>query len=774
MQELLQGTRLVERYALIKKIGEGGMAELWLARDDRADAQVTLKFLKPALMVVAGQRELFRKEWQVASRLMHAHIARVFEYHDEDRPFYAMQYVDGPDIGELGGEPLEAVLPAIGLIADALRYAHGKGVIHRDIKAGNLLLDAQGAPYLIDFGISAAATGGSAANASPQQRAGEAPRASDDVYALGVLLHELVTGHPPEGEVSANLKRASGEAAPSQVTQLVSDMLSASPDDRPTAEEVRERLGAAGFSAGPAKLPARLRQRSAATPTDDVQVATYTRRSADAGPSPAAQDSGGGLSARTVYGALAVLLLLLVGVTVLLPSAVERDDAPTVSGGESPEEAGEAADPALADVPAAAANEAEIPEAEDSAEAKADADDALGDLLSTLDGLKARGIERWGGQPYLDAVNVYAEGDEAYVGKNYRRAAERYVRATEMLDPFFDRIEPEFEETMREAREAFDNADPIRAVRLYDLAVAITPGDPEAERGLERARNLGSVLDLMRQGREYLDDAELDAARLAFDKALELDPLWEPAREALESVAARIRQQSFEGLMTDGFSALAAEDFASARAAFEAARKISPNSREPVDGLLQVDQEERLYRIRVMEDEARRQEANEEWESAVATYEALLDVDGDLAFAQEGLYRSRQRAALHRRLQGFIDDPDALSDPVNMQNATQLLLNVSTMPEVGPRLEDHKNVLARLLKRAATPLTVDLVSDGFTQVTIYKVGKLGAFERRQLELRPGNYVAVGIRNGYRDVRREFRVAPEIDMQPVVVQCEEPI
>ena len=109
-----------------------------------------------------------------------------------------------------------------------------------------------------------------------------------------------------------------------------------------------------------------------------------------------------------------------------------------------------------------------------------------------------------------------------------------------------------------------------------------------------------------------------------------------------------------------------------------------------------------------------------------------------------------------------------------MQNATQLLLNVSTMPEVGPRLEDHKNVLARLLKRAATPLTVELVSDGVTEVTIYKVGKLGAFGRQQLELRPGNYVAVGIRTGYRDVRVEFRVAPEIDMEPVVVQCEEPI
>jgi hypothetical protein len=83
-------------------------------------------------------------------------------------------------------------------------------------------------------------------------------------------------------------------------------------------------------------------------------------------------------------------------------------------------------------------------------------------------------------------------------------------------------------------------------------------------------------------------------------------------------------------------------------------------------------------------------------------------------------------------------------------------------------------MLARLLKRAATPLAVQFRSDNQTDVSIYKVGPLGTFEQRQLELRPGRYVAVGSRPGYRDVRLEFRVAPEIDMQPIVVQCEETI
>ena len=109
-----------------------------------------------------------------------------------------------------------------------------------------------------------------------------------------------------------------------------------------------------------------------------------------------------------------------------------------------------------------------------------------------------------------------------------------------------------------------------------------------------------------------------------------------------------------------------------------------------------------------------------------------------------------------------------------MQGATRLLLDLARIEPMGPRLEDQKNELSRLLKRAATPLTVELVSDNQTDVSVFKVGRFGAFDRQQLELRPGVYVAVGVRQGYRDVRVEFRVAPEIDMQPVVVRCEEPI
>jgi hypothetical protein len=131
-------------------------------------------------------------------------------------------------------------------------------------------------------------------------------------------------------------------------------------------------------------------------------------------------------------------------------------------------------------------------------------------------------------------------------------------------------------------------------------------------------------------------------------------------------------------------------------------------------------------------------------------------------------------ADLHAQLDEYIAAPDSLSSPSTMSKATRMVVEITRMQEIGPRLSDQRDQLSRLLKRAATPLTVQLVSDNVTDVSIYKVGKLGSFERRQLDLRPGTYVAVGSRPGFRDVRLEFRVAPEVDLQPVVVRCEEAI
>lgn len=771
MRELKEGARAADRYTLKHKLGSGGMSEVWLALDGRSGSNVALKFLLPAIAAQPGGRELFHREWQIGTRLMHAHIARVFEYHDDlDGPFYGQQFVGGPDAGVLAERPLAEALRPFGLVADALRYAHGKDIVHRDIKASNILFDGRGSPYLVDFGVAAAASGGTPAAMSPQQRAGAAPGPPDDVYALGVLVYETLFGGPPGDEPDLR-QRVSREGAPlpPALQGLLAAMLAAEADERPSAEEVALRLRDAGIEPGTIALRASEAAPGAAEVDIEVESVAAVRHFQRAAPLTPAEGSGGrrGVPAWFLYGGLAVLAVVVVAVFYLLPGAVPPDTR-TEPRPESPLTDEPAAEPTEAAPAAPRSSPAEI------AAAKAETDETLGALLSDIERLRLRAVERWGGTAWQHAMEIYRSGDDAYLDRDYALAGERYAQAAELLQPLFGRIDAEFRRAMQAGTEAFEAANHADAVRLFDLAAAITPGNAQAQQWLARARNLEAVLRLTDQGLRFENDLELFAARSAFERALELDPAWEPAAAALERVQGAIRQRSFEQRMTEGFDALAAGNHPTARAAFEAARALKPDSQQPVDGLLQVEQEVRLATIRRLEDEARAFEGDERWQAAVQKYEEILDIDALLQFAQEGLARSRERAALHAKLDTYIAEPDSLSAPAVMQEATNLLLSISRMASVGPRLEDQKEELARLLKRAATPLTVQLVSDNATRVSIFRVGQLGTFSTQELELRPGSYVAVGSRPGFRDVRLEFRVAPEIELEPIVIKCEERI
>ena len=453
------------------------------------------------------------------------------------------------------------------------------------------------------------------------------------------------------------------------------------------------------------------------------------------------------------------------------PSPTERDEADTTSPSASVDNAVEDGDGEGVDF---SENVEDLSGRDARVRERSDTDEVLGELLSKMETLESRAVQRWGGLRFKQAQAVYAQGDTAYLARDYDIAAEKYGEAVTLVDPLLDEVDQVFATTFSEAQTALDNADSIEAVRLFELAVAISPNHSGARAGYTRAKNLDTVMSLTDQGFEFENDLELEAARQSFARAVELDPEWQPAQTGLERVLATIRQMEFGQRMTEGLTSLGERDYPGARAAFRMAQEIMPESREPADGLMQVDQGIRLDRISTLERQAQDEERSEAWETAIDTYKRILEIDADLAFAKDGLRRSEQMTALHVQLDKYIAEPDSLSTAANMAKATRLVVDITRMPEIGPRLGEQRDELSRLLKRAATPLTVSFVSDNVTDVSIYKVGKLGSFETHQLDLRPGTYVAVGSRPGYRDVRLEFRIGPEIELRPVVVRCEEAI
>jgi eukaryotic-like serine/threonine-protein kinase len=203
------------RYRLLERIGAGGMGEVWKAHDGRLDRIVAVKrLLRGALSNDAG-RERFRREALTLSRLSHAGIATVFDFDSEgDHELLVMEFVPG---GTLESRLREGPLPLVQLqslgaaVADALEYAHCHGVLHRDLKPGNVALTTEGQPKILDFGLALLLTGdaetgrltqagtvmGSLAYMAPEQLAGEEEDSRTDVYALGVTLFELATGQRP-------------------------------------------------------------------------------------------------------------------------------------------------------------------------------------------------------------------------------------------------------------------------------------------------------------------------------------------------------------------------------------------------------------------------------------------------------------------------------------------------------------------------------------------------------------------------------------------------
>ena len=153
---------------------------------------------------------------------------------------------------------------------------------------------------------------------------------------------------------------------------------------------------------------------------------------------------------------------------------------------------------------------------------------------------------------------------------------------------------------------------------------------------------------------------------------------------------------------------------------------------------------------------------------------ALLVIDAALGSAKQGLARAKQRAGLAVELDKAIGNADSLNDERKWQSARGLANRAREVKPMGAKLAAQIAALERALTIAAVPVPVRFESDSQTDVVIYKVGRLGLFQTMTLDLRPGKYVAVGSRPGFRDVRLEFRVAPEIDLQPIVVRCEEAI
>ena len=258
-------------------LGEGGFAAVFRVRDKAQDRDVAVKVLDLGLMPSPGLAERFVREARTSGQLEHPHIVPIYKVggYKNEVLYIVMRCVDGPSVRQLlERDQRLSVVDAARIarqVADALAYAHGRGIVHRDVKPDNVLLDGSGHALVTDFGIAKAAQEASASQLttegmvvgtphymSPEQATGERVDGRSDIYALGVVLYQMLAGAPPfEGESAQSVLMKQATVDPVPIRELRGDvpaalagvierMLAKDPADRyQTAEELSQALIAA-------------------------------------------------------------------------------------------------------------------------------------------------------------------------------------------------------------------------------------------------------------------------------------------------------------------------------------------------------------------------------------------------------------------------------------------------------------------------------------------------------------------------------------------------
>ncbi|KPK19454.1 MAG: hypothetical protein AMK69_24230, partial [Nitrospira bacterium SG8_3] len=408
---------------------------------------------------------------------------------------------------------------------------------------------------------------------------------------------------------------------------------------------------------------------------------------------------------------------------------------------------------------------------ETSAFEKKEAEEKMTDFMGAKKALDAIGGIEWGGNLYVTMTQLSEEAEALFLNKDYASASRKYMEALSMVNGLTLKSNEALNRLLEEGRQAMSEGNGKLAVNKFNVALMIDPGNELAHLSLERAKKIESVTRLIESGKRHEKQGNLPFALTDYQEALALDPQSEAARMAFDRVKGLIAQDQFQQLMSAGFAALHNRDLEAARAAFLKAQSFKPNSSEVQDALTQVDQAIRLDRIEALREKALAAEKLEAWDRALEAYLSVLKIDNTIQFALQGKAYSLERSRIDKNLAFYLEKPALLESDSHLENAVLVLQQGAKIEPKGPRMTAQIEKLDRLVNIAKTPVRITLESDNLTEVAVYRVGRLGKFYTRDLDLRPGTYTVVGTRDGYKDVRRTMVVKAGEKNLKLTLKCE---
>ncbi len=788
------GTKLCGRFVLNEKLGAGGYGEVWRARDELRDVDIALKILYSQFANSEAAWQVFQREFTLTARLNHPGVLRVFEpVRDANATVLPMVLATGGDMRQMRGAAYTKILPMLIDIAAALEHAHSRRIVHRDLKPSNVLLDGAGRPLLADFGAGAtegdntSGPPGSPFSASPQQLAGEPARPADDIYGLGALAYELLSGYPPfypafdakkiATEPVPRLKPV--KPIPPRLELLVSWMLAKQARERPpsmrhVADEMnavlQDTLGLEN-SPGDAETQSEAAILSAAadnlTPAvmaseEEAPAVSAVRELEEIDPSVLPKIDE--LRVRVVREQRARNRRrgMIIGAGLVVIAAVAFFMLPKLASEEK--------------VDVASLNVSTGPsDAEVAAEKKgtqlAEKEAALSKRVQDLD---ARAAALWGGDDFAAARKSLDDIGGMLERRKYDSAEGPLNALDKSLTEIEARRQAALGAQISEGKRALTAGEFENARQAYETALKIEPGNNDATDGLAKVAAASGVVPTLADAENAENAKDYTKAQSLYADVLKRNPGNTAATEGIARVKRTVADNAFNAEFGAGLAALNGGRLAEARDHLEKARQMRPDSTEVAAALQRAADTGSGRSLADLEQKAASLAAQERWSEALAIYDEALGRDPSLQFAIDGRAKVAPRAELGGRLQALIDRPERLAEESVRVEAERLLARAKALPSQGPVIRSQVSRLEILLPTFNQPVQLALESDNATEVAIQRVGFFGAFERREVTLKPGKYTVTGKRSGFRDVRREITVAPGEGEQTIVIRCLEPI
>ena len=407
-----------------------------------------------------------------------------------------------------------------------------------------------------------------------------------------------------------------------------------------------------------------------------------------------------------------------------------------------------------------------------------DAQLVLEKIVEIRDLLKSKSIERWNAEKFNTALENISIGDDLYREGEYLRSIKQYREALDQLNNLQEEATEIIESTIISANYNIEKLDSELTVKQtinsINLAFAIDKNNESIKLLKERSLKLPDLFNKVMQSDKLISEQKYEDAFSVLSDAIMLDPYRKKTKTSMENLNKQIKEKTFIEFMSEGFEAMDQNNFSSAREVFNEALKTYPERPDVYDALNQLESRESSFQIKEKIKNAEANENLENWSEAKKEYEALLESDNSLVNLKARLINVRIRAELDEQLENLINNPLALRSDELLQKAKKLLKTAQGINQRGAKLEKQIESVSKIIVQARNPIPVNFFSDNKTKVTIFKIGSLGLFEKRTIDLVPGKYIALGQRIGFRDVRLDFKIEQNEVDKNISIMCVESI